>query len=243
MTAWPESRGGGGLVAVVLAKAESWLLEPPPAAGVTAAPPSPPRPVVAVRGLSAGCGCSTVARALAVALAVDDPTGAAALVGGTDGARPRLAGAAAARLARELAELGCRGVHASGRLCLIPGGATGEVVALHRPCPLVIDVSADSPPAEALGLADRVVLVAAAADEPSLAAAVEDSLVRAGHRVEVVINRVAELERAPVEPVGAIAIGESRLAAQVALACRGARGPFARPIAELADRCRARAAG
>jgi len=60
--------------------------------------------------------------------------------------------------------------------------------------------------------------------------------------VEVVINRVAELEPAPVEP-GAIAIGESRLAAQVALACRGARGPFARPIAELADRCRARAAG
>jgi hypothetical protein len=36
-------------------------------------------------------------------------------------------------------------------------------------------------------------------------------------------------------------VGESRLAAQLALACREARGPFATPIAELAQRCRAAA--
>ena len=79
---WNRQFNGSYLSAgIVLAKAETWLLEPPSGAGVTSAPPPQPRPVVAVRGLSAGCGCSTVARALAVALAVDDPAGAAALAG------------------------------------------------------------------------------------------------------------------------------------------------------------------
>lgn len=242
MTAWPELRGGG-LVAAVMAKAESWLLEPAGGEALSTPPPAPPRPVVAVRGLSSGCGCSTVARALAAALAIRDPGGAAALSGGVDGARPRLVAGPSARLARELAGLGCEAVRASGRICVLPLDAGVEAVALHRPCPLVIDVATGAPPAEALGLADHIVLVSAASDEPALSAAVEDSLVRAGHEVDRVVNRVEEPERTLPRVPPPITIGESRLAAQVALALRGARGPLADPIAELAERCRARAPG
>ena len=72
----------------------------------------------------------------------------------------------------------------------------------------------------------------------------ETSLATAGHRVETVANRVdwrdghARGEPAPCDELGQpLTIGESRLAAQLALACREARGPFAGPVAELAERC------
>jgi hypothetical protein len=225
-----------------MAKAESWLLEPAAGEEPAALPPSP-RPVVAVRGLSAGCGCSTVARALAAVLAVRDPSGAAALGGGVEGVRPRLAAPASARLARELARVGVGTVRASGRICLLPADLAIEVVALERPCPVVIDVASGAPPAEGLAQADHTVLVTTASDEPALAAAVEASLVLAGHHVDVVVNRAEEPDRTLAWGPGSIAIGESRLAAQVALAFRGARGPLAEPVGELADRCRASAPG
>ena len=63
MTAGGELRAAG-VVGAVLARAEAWLLEPAQP-GLSDAPASPPRPVVAVRGLARGCGASTVARAVA----------------------------------------------------------------------------------------------------------------------------------------------------------------------------------
>jgi hypothetical protein len=243
MKAWEEPRRAG-LVAAVLARAQAWLLEPPaPGGAESVVPPEtpPPRPVVAVRGLARGCGASTVARALATVLARDDPAGASVLAGAAARGGPRLALPAAVRLARSLGELGCDGARAAGRVCLLPEGEPLPVVAARRPCPLVIDVSHSSPPGEALGLADYVVLVGSPEVERSLAVAVESSLARAGHVVDLALTRVEDLDAAAAELPAALLVGESRLAAQVALACREPRGPFAAPIAELAERCRARA--
>jgi hypothetical protein len=260
MNAWSQSGAGGGLLAAALARAEAWLLDPPAPRAPMPPPAPPPRPVVAVRGLARGCGASTVARALAAVLARGDPGGAAVLVGGPAGTGPRIAGPAALRVARALAVAGCDHVRASGRVCLVGHGEPLTAVASASACPVVVDVAHASPAAEGLGQADVAVLVASPAVEAALVVAVEASLVTAGHRVEVVLNRVDPLEvdvpRGPVPEAGLpgsvdgwpsagawLEIGESRLAAQLALACREARGPFARPIAELAERCRAAARG
>jgi hypothetical protein len=203
-----------------------------------AAPPAepPPQPVVVVRGLARGCGASAVARALAATLARDDPAGTAVLVGGPGGAGPRIAVPAAIRTARALAQAGYDGARASGRVCLVSdAGALAAVVGMGAG-PTVVDVAHASPPAEGLGHADVAVLVATPEVEAALVAAVESSLAVAGHRVEVVPNRV---EPQDLPAAGPLAIGDSRLAAQLALACREPRGPFAKPMAELAGRCRA----
>lgn len=249
MNAWPQPRGAGGLFAAALARAEAWVLDPPQPRAPRPPVAPPPRPIVAVRGLARGCGASTVARALAAALARDDVAGAAVILGGPVGAGPRIAAPAALRLARALADEGWDGVRASGRVCLVGDGDPLALAPIAQTCPVVVDVAHASPPAEGLGCADVVVLVASPAVEPALATAVEASLVVAGHRVEVVANRVqagdGDLDGAPPS-VGLgppLTIAESRLAAQLALACREPRGPFAEPIAELADRCRAAAAG
>lgn len=247
MTAWSQSSSrGGGLLTAALARAEAFLLDPPAPRAPAPPPAPPPRPVVAVRGLARGCGASAVARALAATLARGDPAGAAVLIGGPSGTGPRIAGPAAMRVARALAVRGCDHVRASGRVCLIGDGQPLGVVASAAECPIVVDVAHTSPPAEGLGHADVAVLVASPAVERALVVAVETSLAGAGHRVEVVLNRVDPLDGDPSEATsaavaggGPLAIAESRLAAQLALACREARGPFARPIAELADRCRA----
>jgi hypothetical protein len=241
VNAWPEPRRGGGVLATALAKAEAWLFEPSEPSVAGAAPGPPARPVVAVRGLARGCGASAVARALAVALAREDPSGASALAGCAVGGGPRLATPAAARLGRALADLGCGGVRASGRVCLLANDDPLAAVVARRACPVVIDVAQSSPPGESLGLADHVVLVGSPDVERSLAVAVETSLSAAGHSVDLVLSRVEDVEAAGLELPGAVIIGESRLAAQVALACREPRGPFAEPIADLAERCRSRA--
>ena len=256
MSALSERSGrGGGVLAAALARAHAFLLEPPtdrPAA--PAFQPGRP-PVVVVRGLARGCGASAVARALTAVLARDDPAGAAVLVGGPSGFGPRLASPPALRLARMLAASGCDAVRASGRVCLVADLHPGAAESLAHACPLVIDVGHASPPAEGLGHADVAVLVASPVVEPALVAAVEASLTAAGHRVEVVANRVDPADagrerredpaaRRALRFAGApLAIAESRLAAQLALACREPRGPFAVPIAELAERCRSAAPG
>jgi hypothetical protein len=255
------------LVASALARAEAWLLEPPAPRASTSQPAPPARAVVVVRGLARGCGASTVARGLAAALAGDDPSGAAVVVGGPPGAGPRIATPAAIRAGRSLVDLGCAGVRPTGRVCLVGDAGPLAAILARRAWPVVVDVAHASPPAEGLGGAHLVVLVASPAVEASLVAAVEASLAAAGHRVEVVLNRVeseeggdervaaggaaaydgaeAGAEAAMAPPHGALSpplqIGDSRLAAALALGCREARGPFARPIAELADRCRAAA--
>jgi hypothetical protein len=249
VNAWSQARGGG-MLATALARAEAWLLEPP-APRAPAPPIEPPRrPVVVVRGLARGGGASTVARALAATLARGDPAGAAVVVGGPPGAGPRIAAPAAVRAARQLDGLGCQAARATGRVCVLSDGEPLAAVAAARAWPVVVDVAHASPPAEGLGHADLAVIVTSPAVEAALAVAVESSLVAAGHRVEVVVNRVDWREPADGEPAGSRAsgalgapleIGESRFAAQLALACREARGPFAKPIAELAERCRAAA--
>ena len=249
MNAWPHPRGGG-LLATALARAEAWLLEPAAPRAAARSPAPPPRPVVVVRGLARGCGASTVARVLAVALARGDPGGAAVVVGGPQGAGPRIAAPAAVRAGRTLTDLGCESLRPAGRVCLVSDSELLPVIVARRTWPVVIDVAHASHPAEGLGAADMAVLVACPAVEPSLVAAVETSLLDAGHRVEVVANRVEPRESEEAEqppghggdPLGArLEIPESRLAAQLALGCREARGAFAKPIAELADRCRAAA--
>lgn len=238
MTAGGELRAAG-VVGAVLARAEAWLLEPAQPA-LSDAPASPPRPVVAVRGLARGCGASTVARAVAATMAAADPRGAAVVAGDLGGAGMRLATPAAARLAREAAVLGCDGARAVGRLCLVPAGEPIALLAAERPCPVVIEVPARAPASDGLGLADHVVVVAGAGSEAALAAAVEGSLAAAGHSVDIVVNRVEEGAAGDLPP-GATGLPEARLAAQVALACRGAHGPLAAPVASIAARCTARA--
>jgi hypothetical protein len=234
----------------VLARAEAWLLEPAAPRAPAPTPAPPPRPVVVVRGLARGCGASTVARVLAVALARGDPAGAAVVVGGPQGAGPRIAVPAAVRAGRMLMDLGCGTVRPAGRVCLVADSELVPAIVARRAWPVVIDVAHASHPAEGLGAADVAVVVASPVVEPSLVAAVEASLLTAGHRVEVVANRVEPDEREEGElrparaggPLGArLEIPESRLAAQLALACREARGAFAGPVAELAERCRAAA--
>lgn len=240
MNAWSQPRRGG-IVAAALARAEAWLLEPPERGAALPLPPIPPRPVVVVRGLARGCGASAVARALAASLARHDPAGAAVVVGGPSGNGPRIGASAAVRVARALASAGCAGARASGRVCLIADADPLAAAVERSDVPVVIDVGHASPPAEGLGHADLVVLVASPGVEGSLVDAVEASLVAAGHVVEVVVNRVEPDDLRDAARAGRLLIGESRLAAQLALACREARGPFATPIAELAERCRAAA--
>jgi hypothetical protein len=197
--------------------------------------------VVVVRGLARGCGASTVARALAASLARGDPAGAALVVGGPRGSGPRIAAPAAVRMARALARAGCDGARASGRVCIVADCDPLAVAVGRADAPVVVDVAHVSPPAEGLGHADLVVLVGSPGVEESLLRAVEASLAGAGHLVEVVVNRVEPDDLPRSSGAGRLLIGESRLAAQLALACREARGPFATPIAELAERCRAAA--
>jgi hypothetical protein len=220
-----------------LARAEAWLLEPhdslpreshPVQAGPVEPPPAPVRPVVAVIGLARGCGATTVARAIAVELASRDPAGAA-LVASSRGARgaPPLPTPASARLARSLRGLGCEGVRSVGRLCLVGECPLPPV----RPAPLVLDTGRERSGA---AVADRTVLVAGPRVEPSLAQVVSASLERSGRAPTVVANRIEEADR--WEAIGALAIGESRLAAGLALAGRESRARLAAAMREIVDR-------
>jgi len=179
-----------------------------------------------VVGLARGCGATTVARALAVELALRDPAGVALVASSRGGAgAPPLPVPASARLARSLRGLGCEGARGVGRLCLV-----GECdLPPMRPAPLVLDTGRER------SSADRTVLVAGARVEPSLAQVVSASLERSGRRPIVVANRVEDAE--PWDAIGALVIGESRLAAALALAGRESRGRLAAAIRELVDRC------
>jgi hypothetical protein len=249
------------LVAGLLARAEDWLLRP--AEEVAASPirarapalpeplprpepmappePAPPperanHPVIAVMGLRAGCGTTTVARALAAELAARRVAGVAAVAcTGSSGAVP-LARLTASRLARALGPYAEGRVRAAGRLCLVDAPNLLHLVdAARREAPLVVDVRRDGGTGEAAALADRVVLVASPLDEPALPAVVAASLARSGPEPITVANRVSEPDRWAGRVN--LLLPETRLAAQVALAGREPRGPLGRTICELADRC------
>jgi hypothetical protein len=237
-----------GPVAALRTRAEAWLLDPPSASvesrlerGGAGDPevaiPAPEPPIVAVVGLGPRVGGTTVARALAGRLAGSDPAGAAIVFAVAAPPRPALATIAAARLAEQVRDLGCDGACAVGRLVLVPPSEPLAAVAAERPAPIVVDIGHGEVSEPALAVADHATLIASPEVETALVETVERSLRAAGLGVSLVVNRSVNegLDRR------AVLIAESRLAAATALACRGPRGVFSAPIAELAERCLAEA--
>jgi hypothetical protein len=234
MHAQAVGQRGSGLVALVAAKAERWLLEPATPRPRAADPPPEVRPVIAVIGLGPRCGASTVARALAVELARRARGGAAIVSAISRGPAPALATGPARRLARALPpEI----ASAAGRLCLVDDEDPAlRELAINRPAPLVLDVPHGRAPEAAFALADAAVLVASPLVEPALADVIADSLMRDRGKPAIVLNRA-------VEDIGGwsdrdllVEIPEARLGARLALAGRDPTPGIARPVAELADR-------
>jgi hypothetical protein len=247
-----------GLVAVAVAHAGAWLVEPvepgePSREPLVAAPP--PRVVIAVFGLARRCGVTVVSRALAAELASRDPAGAAAVHCDARAAGIPLATTAAGQLARALAELPGTDARAVGRLCLVGGSErTALTGATRELAPLVLDAGSSALGGTPAALADRVVLVGAPSVEPALAGVAADCLARLGHAPLVVLNRVEPSEasddgaRGDSEgrrvatwlTRGVHRLPDSRMGAQLALGGREARGELGRAIAELADLCEVR---
>src|SRR3954451_8034671 len=226
--------GRGDVVSAWLARAEAWLLEPadpaPPAPAVFEAPPQPPvRPVVAVIGLARGCGATTVARALAVDLALRAPAGAAIVTSEhipVAGA-PSLGTAASVRLARSMRALGFTAVRAAGGWCLVHEPVMPAGVQL---APLVLDAGRDG---TGSGGAHRTVLVAGPGVEAALALVVAASCERGGRPPALIANRIEDVGR--WEAIGALVTGESRLSAVVPGSGREPRGRLGGAVRELVD--------
>jgi hypothetical protein len=227
-----------GPLATALAAASSWLLEPAqPAGDRGVAAPALPRPVIAVFGLTRGCGATMVARALAAELAGRDPCGAAAVHCDARTAGIPLATPAAGRLARLLADVAGADTRAVGRLCLV-GGADCAALAdtARHTAPLVLDAGASALGGVPAALADEVLVVAGPSTEPALATVAAEYLGRFGHEPIVLLNRSAS-PSARWNAAAAHVLPDSRMGAQLALGGREPRGELGRAIAELADRC------
>jgi hypothetical protein len=243
MSAWQaaaQARSRHGMLAAAAARASAWIVEPGRERSSAPVAALPDRPVVAVVGLGRGCGTTTVARALAVELALRDPHGAALVGGRLRAGPPVLAMAAARRLSRALAALGDESV-ALGRLSIVDSEAQVLRHAVReRLSPVVIDVPHGTPPEAAAALADVLVLVTSGTVEPALAEVVRGSLARAGREPLVVHNRSSGVEDPPAESFDVV-LPEARVGARLALAGREPRGALAEPIAELAELCAASA--
>jgi hypothetical protein len=232
--AFPTSAGRGpghGIVALVAAKAERWLLEPAPPRPHAGGPEPLARPVIAVIGLGPRCGATTVARALGVELARRDRGGAAIVSATSRGPATALATAPARRLARALPP---ESASAAGRLCLLEDDDPAlRELAATRPAPLVLDVPHGTAPEAAFALADSAVLVASPSIEPALADVIAASLTRDGGVPAIVLNRAVDLDAWAGRD--ALTLPEARLGARLALAGRDPTPGLARPISYLAD--------
>jgi hypothetical protein len=241
-------RGGGrmqDLLVGAVGAAGAWLVEPEAAVSdARGAAPAMPHPVIAVFGLSSGCGVTIVARALAAELARRDPSGTAAVHCDARAAGIPLATPAATRLARTLAELPGTDTRAVGRLCLVGHGERTTISEATRElAPLVLDAGSTALGGAPAALADRALLVASSATEPALARVGADCLARVGHAPLLVLNRAPPPDAVPGAgdgPCGWVGRGvhrlpESRMGAQLASGGREARGELGRAIAELAD--------
>jgi hypothetical protein len=232
-----------GLVSGALAAAGSFLLEPaaPRPDSPSEAPPGL-RPVVAVFGLARGCGVTVVSRALAVELASRDAAGTAAVHCDARAAGIPLATHAAARLAKQLADVPGADTRAVGRLCLVAGadGAALADTARHF-APLVLDAGSASLGGAPAALADRVVILARPSTEPALASVAVECLGRLGCEPIVALNRTptgyADEPSPSWDTRAALNLPESRMGAQLALGGRETRGELGRAVAELADLC------
>ena len=231
----PRAAGphGRGMLASAAAAVESFLLEPDESR-LASDPSVPPeqRPVICVFGLARGCGATVVARALAAELAARDPAGAAAVCCEARPSGIPLATRAAMSLARALEDVPGATARAVGRLCLVSGAEPLALSGAARyVAPLVIDAGSTALGGVPASVADRTLLVSAQAVEPSLARVGAACVARVGPEPIVVLNR------APHDQMGAMALPNSPLGAQLALGGREARGDLGRAIAELADLC------
>ena len=229
--ALPGPAGRRGVVATAVAAVEAFFLEP--AASVPDSDTAEPvelRPVIAVFGLAHGCGATVIARALAVELAVRDPSGAAAVACEARPAAIPLATHAATRLARFLEDVARASPRAMGRLCLVGGADPLRLAdtARHH-APLVFDAGSEALGGAPASIADRTVLVMSGDAEPALARVAAECIGRVGPPPVVVLNR------APHDQPGLFAIPNSLLGARLALGGREPRGELGQAIAELAD--------
>jgi hypothetical protein len=168
---------------------------------------------VAVVGLAPRCGATTVALALAAALARRDHAGAAVVVATGEAAGSALALPAASRLARRL------GAAARGRLCITSAERPAHMA------PVVLDGVATSL------LPNATVLVAHGDSEPALAQLAAQALAKP----ITVVNRAAHPERWNKRAFAHLP--HSRTAAWLAAAGWEPRGAFGAAIDKLADAC------
>jgi hypothetical protein len=217
-------------MAGALGAAGSWLLEPPERAAAPAAVQARERMVVAVFGLTRGCGATVVARALAAELGTRDCGAAAAVACDAPGTGVPLATPAAGRLARTLADVPGAATRALGRLCLV-GGADPLALAdcARHHAPLVLDAGSAVLGGSPAALADATVLVTSPASEPALAAVAAGCVARVGPEPLIVVNAGRLADHA------AVTLPRSRLGAQLALGGREPRGELGRAVARLAD--------
>lgn len=233
MSAVPHGRRPG-LLAAALAKADEFFFEKVAEPAPPAAIATHPRAVVV--GLGPRVGATTIARALAVELASRAEGGAIVTA-----SRLPVRTAPAARAARRIAvAFGDRDVRVSGRLCLAserstsPGthepftGVAGVAAAARYLAPFVADWPYGAPAAEALALEAPIVLVAAPATDPALAAAVAAVVPGAA----VVLNRALD----GWDGAADLSVPEARIHARLALAGRPVTGRFGAAIAALAER-------
>ncbi|HEY1597691.1 MAG TPA: hypothetical protein VGF74_19995 [Thermoleophilaceae bacterium] len=237
----------------MLARVAEWLVEPAPPAtfldraapGRTkqegeapSAPPAVPlaspaavnaRPIVAVIGLAAGCGTTTLARALAATLARRDHSGAAIVSSQAPGAASNLAVRSATRLAARVSSGGAQ-ARAAGRLCITNAD---QPEALVRLAPVVLDL----PPGEhpQIELAHVTVLVVPGDAEPALAELAARNLRRVGRQPLTVVTRAADPER--WQQRAFLLLPASHVGARLAAAGWEARGPLGAAIARIADAC------
>ena len=186
-----------GLLAAALASVGSFLVEPaePPVRSGWAPEPVEQlhaRPVVAVFGLARGCGTTTVARALAVELALRDPAKGAVVACDTPAAGVRLATQSAARLARRIQDYPRARARAVGRLCLVHADLAALADGARHLAPLVLDAGSSAVGGVPASLADRSVLVTTSSAEPALALVAAECLARVGPEPLVVLNRVTD---------------------------------------------------
>jgi hypothetical protein len=221
----------GSLLAAALARAQGFLLEPaerpaPPVAAPFA--PGAAEPVqVAVTGLSCGCGASTIAAGLALALVIPGTRPSHLVSFGPDGSgkRGNLGPVVrwelppALREADELADY-------STTLARLAGARAGAAV--------VWDV-----PSEEMGRAggvveacDALVCVAEGSAEPVLCSLVRDMLAQRFGRVILVANRVREPE--PWAGLCELLMAESRLTAALVARGRAPGGAMGEALGRLA---------
>ena len=215
----------GSLVAAALARAQAFLLEPAPASPLPSPPSAFGAPVratvrdlkVAVVGLTPGCGSSTIARGLAIALGGQGARSAQLISVAADGD-----GNSGGWLADK--------TFAGGSRWEVPGGLDGDAIVEHAstiarvaggPVAIVWDLaSSEIGRARQAALeADAVVLVAGDRSKPALAQLVSCMLSERFGRVLLVATRVADPSRWRGRAIASVP--ESRLGA--ALLARGRR--------------------